>query len=98
MVPISSVWIRGIEEVDIVSGVGYFPSASLPVGSGIRVSEELGVGRGMPEGVRLRLRVVLGSVDIGGPEEWERGWAGGQTGVRGSRYEVQGVGSVTVNI
>jgi hypothetical protein len=27
MVPISSVWIRGIEEVDIVSDVGYFPGA-----------------------------------------------------------------------
>ena len=40
----------------------------LPVGSGIRVSEELGVGRGVPEGVRLGLGVVIGSVDIGGKE------------------------------
>jgi hypothetical protein len=37
----------------------------LPVGSGIRVSEELGVGRGVPEGVRLGLGV---SVDIAGKE------------------------------
>jgi hypothetical protein len=27
MVPICSVWIRGIEEVDIIGGVGYFPGA-----------------------------------------------------------------------
>ena len=40
----------------------------LPVGSGIRVSEELGVGRGVPEGVRLGLGVGPGSVDIGGKE------------------------------
>jgi hypothetical protein len=40
----------------------------LPVGSGIRVSEELGVGRGVPEGVRLGLGVEPGSVDIGGKE------------------------------
>jgi hypothetical protein len=38
----------------------------LPAGSGIRVSEELGVGRGVPEGVRLGLGVEPGSVDIGG--------------------------------
>ena len=40
----------------------------LPVGSGIRVSEELGVGRGVPEGVRLGLGVEPGSVDIAGKE------------------------------
>ncbi len=38
----------------------------LPVGSGIRASEELGVGRGVPEGGRLGLAVEGGSVDIGG--------------------------------
>lgn len=34
----------------------------------MRVSEESGVGRGVPEGVRLGLGVEVGSVDIGGKE------------------------------
>lgn len=41
---------------------------ALPERSGIRVSEELGVGRGVPEGVRLGAAVAAGSVDIGGNE------------------------------
>ena len=40
----------------------------LLVGFGIHVLEELGVGRGVPEGVRLGLGVVLGSFDIGEKE------------------------------
>jgi len=40
----------------------------LPEGSGIRIWEELGVGRGVPEGGRLGLVVGAGSVDIGGNE------------------------------
>ena len=51
----------------------------LPERSGIRVSEELGVGRGVPEGVRLGA-VGAGSVDIGGKEgeNTEAGLFGGR--------------------
>lgn len=52
----------------------------LPEGSGIRVSEELGVGRGVPEGVREGVVVETGSVDIGGKEgeNTEAGLFGGR--------------------
>ena len=41
---------------------------NFPEGSGMPVWEELGVGSGEPEGVRLGLVVGAGSVDMGGKE------------------------------
>jgi hypothetical protein len=53
---------------------------TLPEGSGIRVWEELGVGRGVPEGVRLGLVIGGGSADMGGKEgeNTEEGLFGGK--------------------
>jgi hypothetical protein len=52
----------------------------LPERSGIRVSEELGIERGVPEGVRLGAAVAAGSVDSCGKEgeNTEAGLFGGR--------------------
>ena len=57
-----------------------FRVRNLPEGSGIRVWEELGVGSGEPEGVRLGLVVKAGSADMGGKEgeKTEAGRVGGK--------------------
>jgi hypothetical protein len=65
-----------------LSGAAFdnFRVRTFPEGSGIRVCEELGVGSGVPEGVRLGVAGEVGSADMGGNEgeNTEAGLFGGK--------------------
>jgi hypothetical protein len=79
-VPIRSVWVRGIEKVDIVSGIQYFPGAPFAGKVWDSCLGEAGGRKGVPEGVRLGAAVAAGSVDIRGKEgeNTEAGLFGGR--------------------